>query len=373
MQLSNESIQSARSQKPLLFYTHALSGGGAERVWAQTAAGLFERGYKVDFCVDWDAPENAHLLPKGMTVHRLGANHAAAAWRLGRLLNERRYFAVFSAVGASNIKLLAAKVLSYSRAHAILSQHGHYEAESRFLGRLAYRLTPLTSRMSAATIVVSDSLKEDLIRRFWAARSRVTRIYNAIELAPAGWAATFAGLRARPDVVLAVGRLVPEKGHMDLLAAMAKMPPETSLVIAGEGPERPRLEAAIAAMGLPGRVRLAGYLTDPSEVYRQAKVLALPSYTEAFGNVVVEALGYGLPVVAADCGGPAEILKGGELGALVPVGDPDAMAAALMRALRDPGDPARWRARAGEFSVDRILDEYETVLRSMPGFAEAGA
>jgi glycosyltransferase involved in cell wall biosynthesis len=152
---------------------------------------------------------------------------------------------------------------------------------------------------------------------------------------------------------------------MDLLHAMTKLPKSVSLTIAGEGPERSRLEAAIAQLGLGGRVNLVGYVTDLSPVYRSAKTLALPSHTEAFGNVVVEAMGFGLPTVATDCGGPREILKGGEFGRLVPVGDADEMAAALIRALKEPGDPARWRARAEEFSVDRILGEFVSLLDSI--------
>jgi glycosyltransferase involved in cell wall biosynthesis len=362
MQLSNENPVRAGFRKPILFYTHALVGGGAERVWAQTAAGLFERGYDVDFCVDWDAPENAHLLPKGMTVHRLGRNHLAAAWRLSRLLAKRRYFAAFSAVGASNLKLLAAKALSLSHARIVLSQHGHYEAEGRFLGRLGYRLTPLTSRVSAATVVVSDALKRDLIERFGAAPGRVVRIYNAIALGPADTVPSRAELAARPDRIVAVGRLVPEKGHMDLLKAMTKLPETASLTIAGEGPERQRLEAAAAALGLEARVSFPGYQNDLAPIYGPAKAMALPSHTEAFGNVVVEALGYGLPVVAADCGGPSEILAGGAFGAIVPVGDPDALAAALIRLLNDPGDPAARRARAEDYALDKILDEYVALL-----------
>jgi glycosyltransferase involved in cell wall biosynthesis len=356
----------------LLFYTHALVGGGAERVWAQTAAGLFERGFDVEFCVDWDAPENAHLLPRGMRVRRLGRNHALAAWRLSRILATGEYFAVFSAVGASNLKTLAAKTLSLSRSHVVLSQHGQYEAESRFLGRLGYRLTPVTSRLSAATVVVSDALKEHLIRKFWAAPANIVRIYNAIELPPPEKVPSAASLRARPDVVLAAGRLVPEKGHMDLLWAMAKAPAQSSLIVAGEGPERPRLEATIRALGLSDRVTLAGY-QNLAPLYAKAKVLALPSHTEAFGNVVAEAMGYGLPVVAADCGGPSEILNRGEFGRLVRVGDTEAMAAALTAALNDPGDPARARERAEEFSVGRIMNEFEALLRSFPRYPGAQA
>lgn len=365
MQLSNENPLRPGFREPILFYTHALVGGGAERVWAQTAAGLFERGYKVDFCVDWDAPENAHLLPDGMQVHRLGRNHLAGAWRLSRLLTKKRYFAAFSAVGASNLKLMAAKAVSMARTRIVLSQHGHYEAEGRFLGRFGYRLTPVTSRMSAATVVVSDALREDLIKRFGAWPERVIRIYNAIRLAPSNAVPSRGELAARPDRIVAVGRLVPEKGHLDLIQAMPALPPAVTLTIAGDGPERARLEAKAAALGLEGRVSFIGYQNDLDPVYGAAKVLALPSHTEAFGNVVVEALGYGLPVVATDCGGPGEILARGNFGAIVPVGDPDALAQGLLRALSDPGDPAARRARSEDFAMDKILDEYVALLAKL--------
>lgn len=365
MQIGKDRFPDGARPPALLFYTHALVGGGAERVWAQTAAGLSARGYAVEFCVDWEATENRHVLPPGMTIHVLGRNHVLAAWRLRRLLASGRFSAAFAAVGASNLKLLLAKMMSLASARIFLSQHGFYEAEGGRIGRLGFYLTPLTSRLAAKTIVVSQALRDDLIRRFGAAHGRVALIYNAIELPPASQVPSPASLRERPDHVLAVGRLVPEKGHMDLLAAMTRLPQTVTLTIAGEGPERARLEAAIETTGLTGRVRLAGYLIDPSPLYRQAKVLALPSHTEAFGNVLVEAMGHGLAVVATDSGGPAEVLGHGRFGTIVPSGDPAAMAKALAQTLADPGDPSLRYARAGDFAVGRVLDNFEGML--MPG------
>jgi glycosyltransferase involved in cell wall biosynthesis len=361
----NDRLKSGAKAPALLFYTHALVGGGAERVWAQTAAGLQERGYRVEFCVDWHAPENSHLLPPGMPVHLLGRNHALAIWRLRTLLATGQYSVAFSAVGASNLKLLLASVLSFSPTKTVISQHGFYEAEHRFLGKLGYRMSFLTSQLSAKTVVVSDALRKDLIERFGAAKRKTMLLYNAIDIGPSTRVPSVETLRARLSNVLAVGRLVPEKGHMDLLQALKILPDDVTLTIAGEGPERSRLEAAITSLGLERRVRLAGYLTDPAPLYAAAKVLALPSHTEAFGNVVVEAMGFGLPVVAADCGGPAEILGRGEFGRLVPVGDASAMAAALQDALADPGDPAIRRERAEAFSVARVLDGYEDLVLSL--------
>jgi glycosyltransferase involved in cell wall biosynthesis len=352
-------------RRRLLFYTHALVGGGAEKVWAQTAAGLAARGHRVDFCVDWDADANAHLIPHGMTIHRLGRNHLAGIWNLRRLLAAGRYFAAFSAVGASNLKLLAASALAGSSCKIVLSQHGHYEAESRFLGRLGYRLTAVTSRLAAKTVVVSDELRRDLATRFGANLGKVSRIYNAIDLAPASDVPDLPALRGRPDDILAVGRLVREKGHEILVRAMTLLPPEARLTICGEGPHEPHLKQLIASLGLGDRVRLAGYHRDLTQFYKTAKVLALPSETEAFGNVVVEAMGFGLPVVATRCGGPVEILGQGRYGKIVPVGDASAMASALQEVMTNPGDPADRRRRAETFSADRILEEYEALIASL--------
>lgn len=365
-----QSESSHARRPPLLFYTHALVGGGAERVWAQTAAGLFERGYPVEFCVDWDASENAHLLPEKMIVHRLGRNHALATWRLARILRRGGFFAGFSGVGASNLKLLAAAWLAWSRVKIIMSQHGHFEAESRFLGTLGYRLTPILSRLANRTVVVSDALRNDLIARFQARASRVVRIYNAIALPDASRVPSKSELAARDPLVLAAGRLVPEKGHADLLSAVATMDPSVRLIIAGQGPERAALERLIEDLKLGARVTLAGYVADLSPLYLTAKVLALSSYTEAFGNVVVEALGHGLPVVSTNCGGPAEILADGMYGRIVPVGKVADMANALKQAFADPGDPAEHRRRAELFSTEKILDEYEELLAELNGQAK---
>ena len=90
--------------------------------------------------------------------------------------------------------------------------------------------------------------------------------------------------------------------------------------------------------------------------------LSLSSRREAFGLACVEALAHGLPVVATDCGGPAEILAAPSHGALVPVGDVAALARALRVALADPGDPTPRQARAREFSLEAARDRYDALI-----------
>lgn len=348
--------------KRLLFYTHGLVGGGAERVWALVAAGLQARGWDVTFGVDFEAGANDALLPPDIKRVVFGRGHGKAVRAIAAYLRRDKPVAAFSAVGASNLKLLLAKTLARWKGAAVLSAHGRYDAEPRFLGRLNYASTIVTSRLAARTIVVSDDLRAYLIRRFRARPDRVTTIHNAIHLPPADNVPSAAALAARPDIVLAVGRLVPEKDFATLLAAVAQATRQPRLVVLGDGPERGALEALAQSLGIAERVDFRGYLNEPWPAYGEAKMLALSSRTEAFGNVLVEALGHGLPVVATRCGGPEEVLRDGLDGRLVPVGDVAALAKAIDATLAEPGDPLPRRTRAETFSLDRALDQFETLI-----------
>lgn len=346
----------------LLFYTHGLVGGGAERVWALVAAGLFRRGWDVTFGVDFEDGANEAFLPPEMKRVVFGRGHARAVAAMARYLKAENPAAAFAAVGASNLKLMLARLRSGWRGAAVLSAHGRLDAEQRFLGRLTYRATPLTSRWAARTVTVSEDLRAYLIKTFRARPDRVVTIHNAVHLPPADDVPSADELAIRADVVLAVGRMVPEKGFSTLIEAMARVKPSARLVLLGDGPERPALEARAAALGLGGRVDFRGYVPEPWPAYHEAKMLALPSWTEAFGNVLVEALGHGLPVVATRCGGPEEVLRGGADGRLVPPRDAEALAAAIDATLAAPGDPAPRRARAEDFSIDRALDAFEALI-----------
>jgi glycosyltransferase involved in cell wall biosynthesis len=127
---------------------------------------------------------------------------------------------------------------------------------------------------------------------------------------------------------------------------------------------------------LQGRVDLAGYQPEPWPHYRHAKCLALSSQSEQFGNVIVEALAHGLPVVATNCTGPREILDEGRYGEIVPIGDADALAAAIDRALEAPGNPEPRRDRARSFSFAARVPHYvnliEEVVGSTPGVDRHG-
>ena len=134
-----------------------------------------------------------------------------------------------------------------------------------------------------------------------------------------------------------------------------------ALVILGGGSLRPELEARIASLGLEDCVSLPGWVENPFSFMAHSALFVLSSVYEGFGLVLVEALASGCPAVSTDCPtGPSEILEDPAL--LAPVGDPEALAAVMLRALVRPADKAALKAKAARFSAERAVDGYEKLI-----------
>jgi glycosyltransferase involved in cell wall biosynthesis len=183
------------------------------------------------------------------------------------------------------------------------------------------------------------------------------------------FATTFDSL-STPRIV-SVGRLVPQKAFHDLIHAFAKVSKRNrgSLTIFGIGPLENDLRQVAREHGVEDRVYLPGFEDNPFWYMAQAECFALSSVAEGFGLVIVEAMACGTPVVVTDCpSGPSEIVQDRINGRLVPVGEPQALAAALDETLDlvGAGRDARLSA-AGEsierFRPERILNDYLTLLK----------
>jgi len=161
---------------------------------------------------------------------------------------------------------------------------------------------------------------------------------------------------ATPGRILTVGRLIPRKGHLYLIRAMAHLSdlPDAHLVIVGSGNEREALEAEVQRLGLEERVTFTGRVSDEEleADYKSCQVFVLPAIvdesgdTEMLGMVSLEAMRYCKPVIASNVGGIPDIVVDGESGVLVPQKDPKALAAAIRRMLTDE-DWAREVGHAG--------------------------
>lgn len=214
-------------------------------------------------------------------------------------------------------------------------------------------------------IGVSADLARDMVAHWGLAPAKAGAIHNAIVderiVARGLESVEHPYFHSGDPVLLAAGRLEPQKDYPTLLRALARLQTRrpARLIVLGEGSLRSELERLVSELGLDGRVDLAGFQENPFSFMRQADVFVLSSAWEGFGNVLAEAMAQGTPVVSTDCpSGPAEILGDGEFGPLVPVGDAEALAGAIQAVLERPLPAERLKQRAQSFSVQARVGDY---------------
>ena len=180
-----------------------------------------------------------------------------------------------------------------------------------------------------------------------------------------------ASLPPRPRVVF-TGRLHPQK-NLDLLIDAwpgVARGSGASLVLVGQGPERDRLQARAASLGVADRVHFAGNVADPADHLRAADAFALPSLAEGMSNSLLEAMATGLPCLATAIGGNTDLLAPGPAGILLPGSDPLAWSDALNRVLKDAAFAAQLGAEARrrvevDFSLAAVVDRYQELYRRL--------
>lgn len=356
----------------ILFHTWSLGGGGAERVFAVLASGLAARGHDVIISTESEDDHNEQYVSRAVRRCPPTGGSLRTLKQLTSLIARERPDISISAISACNLRHAIAATMAGRRHRAIMSYHGHSVAEAELSNKIGYWATPITTRLVARTVAVSDGLRRHIVETWHGSPSKTVRIYNPALVGHQESAAlSEADLLARPPIVVSVGSLLPRKNFSGLIRAFAQVTtPGARLVIVGEGPMRGELEAEARRLGLAERVSLPGYMTQPWEAYAGARAFAFASREESFGLVIVEAMAQGLPVVVTPSDGPEEILENGRFGTLVAHDDATAMATAIDRALLEPGDPAPRLQRAAAFDVTTGLDAYEALFREVAAEAE---
>jgi glycosyltransferase involved in cell wall biosynthesis len=171
-------------------------------------------------------------------------------------------------------------------------------------------------------------------------------------------------------VILAVGRLIPQKDFQTLIRAFAilQRKSEARLVILGEGRQRLELESLAQELGIAPHVEMPGFVSNPYQYMAGASVFALTSRYEGLPGVLIQALACGCPVISTDCpGGSAEILDHGKYGRLVPINNDTVLADAMDSVLNEQPDKNILRKRASLFSVERATQQYLDYLDNILG------
>ena len=342
------------------------------------ARGLVDLGYPVDLVVGTAAGPYRDLVPAGCHLVDLGAGRVLAALpRLVGYLRRRHPAILLSAMDHANLIALWARALARVPTRVAVSVRNHLSQEARHAPSLAGRWLPRLARIfypqAQVVIAVSQGVADDLNRLIGPGRARVLAIPNPVvtpELA--GLAAELpdhewwrAGVQSCGDVILAAGRLTPQKDFATLIRAFALLSRgrDLRLLILGEGPERAALESLISELGLTGRVDLPGFRANPFAYMARARLFVLSSAWEGLPGVLIQAMACGTPVVSTDCpSGPREVLDDGRCGRLVPVGDPQALATAMAETLERPYAADLLRARANDFGLAAVTRDYATAL-----------
>lgn len=293
----------------------------------------------------------------------------AYALRLARYLECEQPDIVFANLPHSEFAaLFAARMVSapHTRPPIVPIIHGVVRPDAG-LARQRRLLTP----EAAHYVTVSRGMAENISSVCHVPEAMITTIHNpaysssvaqqAVAPADHPWF-TDGG----PPIILSAGRLAQDKDYFTLLDAFrtvlrAEYP--CRLLILGEGKLRRPLEERVRSLGLENHVSLPGWSDNPYAFMSRAALFVLSSRHEAFGMVLVEALACGCPAVATDCPGPSEILGDPDL--LAPVGDPNALAQVMLRALNRPRDIEALRTKAAQYSIERAAIAYEVLISTI--------
>lgn len=362
-----------------------LIGAGGERVVLNLAKVFVEWGISVDLVVTDTSGRHQRFMatvPAGVRVIDLKTPLSRTVY-VQKLLKLKAYLehekpkvmlANVDYVGVAN----AAKAISNCPTKIVQVAHSNLSQEFGKISGWGKQIKPLCVRQfypkSDGLIAVSHGVAEDLAKMAQVPLESIRIIYNPVLTAELP-------VRAQepldhpwfkpgePPVILGAGRLMYQKDFGTLIKAFAKVRqsrPCRLVIIGGEGYEREQLEQLIRDLQLENDAQLPGFADNPYAYMARASVFALSSRYEGFGNVLVEAMATGTPVVSTDCpDGPAEILEHGRYGLLVRVGSPDALAVAIAKTLDDPIPPDVLRQKAQQFTSERIAEAYLNYVKSL--------
>lgn len=353
-----------------------LGGGGAERVMVNLARGFLDRGMEIDLVLVKAEGPYLSQLPPNINIVALSCDRLLTSLpALIKYLRKERPSVLMSALEDTNLVALWARKLSNVSTQVVVTVHNNLSREAKNSTKLKRKLTPQLVKIfypwADKIVAVSKGVANDLIQMGLPSQ-KVFAVYNPIvttelkeklkEQLTHPWF-----LLGQPPVIIGVGRLTKQKDFSTLIHAFALVRKQkmARLLILGDGEEREALESLVKKLGLTEDVELMNFVSNPYVYMAGSSILVLTSAWEGFGNVLVEAMAAGTPVVSTSCeSGPTEILAEGQYGKLVDVGDVDAMANAILHTLAHPPDTSMLKERANEFTLEKSISCYQTLINS---------
>lgn len=366
---------SARKGSHVALFMPSLSGGGAERMMVNLANAFVSRGVKTDLVLVKNVGPYQGEVTSGVNIVNLDASRIIASLPgLVRYLRSSRPKALLSTLDTTNVLASWACKWIDVPPKLVLRQDTTISIKGKRLSDPKVKIEPILARWfypwSDKIIAISSECKEDLVKKVGLSDNKIRVIYNPVvteDLKEKSeysvdheWFET-----SDVPVILGVGRLEVQKDFKTLIRSFYKLLDSyrARLVILGEGSERAELEELAYSLGISDCVQLPGFVDNPFKYMARADVFVLSSAWEGLGNVLIEAMATGCPVVSTDCrSGPREILADGQYGPLVPVGNEQKLADAIARRINQPRCSEELRERAEEFTVSNAAVQYLEVL-----------
>jgi len=359
---------SDKCKRKIAIFLPNLDGGGAEKVFVSLSTAFIQRGFAVDVILIQKQGELLDTLDERVRVIDINSKKIRGSFTplLSYLRNNDPEILIAVMWPLTVIATIAFR-LSRCRGRVVVSDHTTLSLSTAEYSKHRKKILAQTIKwvypLADVRLAVSNGVAADIKQLAGLANTKFNVIHNPIDM-PIEDKAAENTIKQRCRVIN-VGSLKWQKNQALLIKAFAKLLEniDAELVIVGDGELRSQLEELIAGLGLQDYVTLVGFKKDVAAEYIRADLFVLSSNCEGFGNVIVEAMTAGVPVVSTDCqSGPREILADGKYGTLVPVDDVDALAKAMLESLQQSHDGQVLKNRAADFSLEKIANQYLDVM-----------
>lgn len=342
---------------------------------AHLCEGFLAAGHSVDLLLIKDRGSALKLVPADVRQIKLGDHAPTSLPRLVSYLKRERPAALFSSKHRANQIAILARALAGVETRLLVKIETNLTAslakQNRFKRALFSWQLRLFYPHADGVIGVSQGVTADLLQQIGGDPARFHTIYNPVlprDLAERSRAAVVhPWVETEVPLLVGAGRLTRQKDFATLLRALALVRQQRPcrLLLLGDGPEREHLHGLAAELDLVDAVDFHGFVPNPFPWIARADLFVLSSAWEGFGNVLVEAMALGVPVVSTDCpSGPREILHDGALGPLSPVGDPAALAANILATLAAPPSREELIAATAPYTIAVSSREHLNLLLS---------
>ena len=365
----------------------SLEKGGIERSMSRLSRGLLDRGWDVSIISEKPSKESISYFDERVKLLSLGSSFINQ--------NSNIFFSIFKNIfyyfkikkyikkyspdvllAVKNIPVsIFLKIILKNKFKLIIREavNPKYSSITQrsllsriFVNNLKKLLYPKADNI----IAISEGVKQSLVKNFNLDSSKIQTIYNPsadekiLSLAKED---IDRDLISNRPLIVSIGRLTKQKDHITLLKAFNKIHSniDCNLYIIGEGSERRNLEKFIKNNNIDNKVKLLGYQNNPWKFLSKSNLFVLPSIWEGFGNVIVESMLIGIPVISSDCpSGPREILNNGKSGKLFQVGDYNHLANIMEEIISsDNSELINYaKLRSKDFTIEKITQEYQKVL-----------